>query len=125
MLAPGPAGTTMIGESNIEAAARRGLAKQRQRDQAMKFSNDIASNDTKADISDATTPAYKSPMEDKSQKSLRNLNDQSKRNGQALSQAEGKGSSSSKPSEGSSQVSIPPKNGLRSKWQRIRRRVHA
>ncbi|KAJ5667902.1 uncharacterized protein N7477_006472 [Penicillium maclennaniae] len=111
MLAPGPAGTTMLGESNIEAAARRGLAKQ----------HDIASNDTKADNSDATIPAYKSSMGDKSQKTPHSLNDQSKRNGQALSQAEAKGSSSSKPS----QVPISPKSELRGKWQRIRRRLHA
>ncbi|KAJ5377939.1 uncharacterized protein N7496_005348 [Penicillium cataractarum] len=32
MLAPGPAGTSMIGESNIQAAARRGLEKQRRRE---------------------------------------------------------------------------------------------
>lgn len=41
MLAPGPAGTIIIGESNMEAAARHGLAKQRQRDKAMKFSNEF------------------------------------------------------------------------------------
>ncbi|KAJ6115168.1 hypothetical protein N7486_000946 [Penicillium sp. IBT 16267x] len=32
MLAPGPAGTSMIGESNIDAAARRGYAR-KQREQ--------------------------------------------------------------------------------------------
>jgi hypothetical protein len=35
LLAPDPAGTSMIGESTIEAAARRGLAKRRLREEEL------------------------------------------------------------------------------------------
>jgi hypothetical protein len=35
MLTPGPSGTSMIGESTIEAAASRGLAKQRLREEEL------------------------------------------------------------------------------------------
>lgn len=41
MLALGPAGTSMIGERSIEAAARRGLEKQRRRERELKFANEI------------------------------------------------------------------------------------
>jgi hypothetical protein len=80
MLAPGPAGTTMIGESNIEAAARRGLAKRRRREKEMKFANEIPAKNTDADNPEATLPAHKSSIEDKSQEHPPSLSDRSKKN---------------------------------------------
>ncbi|KAJ5296533.1 cytochrome P450 [Penicillium atrosanguineum] len=125
MLAPGPAGTTMIGESNIEAAARRGLEKQRQHDNAMKFSNKIPSTDTNANTSNKTLPTYKSSTEDESQEQPQSLKDQRKRNGQAPSQPESKDPSKLDSIEGSSQEPAQSQSGLRSKWQRVCRRFHA
>lgn len=125
MLAPGPAGTSMIGESNIEAAARRGLAKQRQRDQEMKFANEIPSKDVYADT-EATLPAYKSPKEDKSQPQLQpqlyDANDRYKSIIQTPSKPQPEDSLNMNSGEDSSERPVR-ENGLRGKWERMRRRL--
>lgn len=125
MLAPGPAGTTMIGESNIEAAARRGLAKQRRREKEMEFANEIPAKNTDADNPEAPLPAHKSSIEDKSQEHPPSLSDRSKKNYQAPSKSEIKVLSNANPSGDSSQGPVQPKSELRGKWRRFRRRLHA
>lgn len=124
MLAPGPAGTSMIGESNIEAAARRGLAKRRQREQEMKFANEIPPKDFYADTTEATSPAYKSSTEDKSQPQPRphDVNDRRKSTIQAPSTPQTVDSLNMNSGEDSSERPVR-ENGLRGKWERMRRRL--
>lgn len=57
MLAPGPAGTSMIGESNIQAAARRGLEKQRRRERKLQTGRQTGDTSEEGVHSEATTLA--------------------------------------------------------------------
>ncbi|KAJ5999243.1 hypothetical protein N7451_007053 [Penicillium sp. IBT 35674x] len=65
MLAPGPAGTSMIGESNIDAAARRGYArKQReQREAQAKLESDANPKGKDSDTQSEKTLTAQSNME--------------------------------------------------------------
>jgi hypothetical protein len=115
----------MIGESTIEAAARRGLAKQRQREKEMKFANEIPTEDTDANNPEATLPAHKSFMEDKLPEHPPISSDRSKEDYQAPSKSEIKVSSNANPGEDSSQGPVQPTSELREKWRRLRKRLHA
>lgn len=66
MLAPGPAGTSMIGESNIDAAARRGYArKQReQREAQAKLESNANPKEKDSDTQSEKTITVHSNMED-------------------------------------------------------------
>lgn len=69
MLAPGPAGTSMIGESNIDAAARRGYArKQReqreQREAQAKLESNANPKEKDSDTQSEKTLMAQSNMED-------------------------------------------------------------
>ncbi|KAJ5910305.1 hypothetical protein N7504_004948 [Penicillium tannophilum] len=66
MLAPGPAGTSMIGESNIDAAARRGYArKQReQREAQAKLESKANTKGKDSDTQSEKTLTTQSNMED-------------------------------------------------------------
>ncbi|KAJ5798252.1 uncharacterized protein N7503_007548 [Penicillium pulvis] len=65
MLAPGPAGTSMIGESNIDAAARRGYArKQREREAQAKLDSNVNPTEKDSDTQSEKTLAAQSNMED-------------------------------------------------------------
>ncbi|KAJ5548603.1 hypothetical protein N7513_005837 [Penicillium frequentans] len=66
MLAPGPAGTSMIGESNIDAAARRGYArKQReQREAQAKLESNANPKEKDSDTKSEITLTAQSNVED-------------------------------------------------------------
>ncbi|KAJ5594583.1 uncharacterized protein N7459_000791 [Penicillium hispanicum] len=68
MLAPGPAGTSMIGERTIEGAARRGLERQRhEREQQTLALENKLSNENRMDCdtrSEKTLTAQKSSTTD-------------------------------------------------------------
>lgn len=66
MLAPGPAGTSMIGESNIDAAARRGYArKQReQREAQAKLESNANPKEKDSDTQSEKTLTAQSNMGD-------------------------------------------------------------
>lgn len=118
MLAPGPAGTSMIGESTIEAAARRGMAKRRQREQEMKFANEIPPKEAN-DTTEAT--------EDKSQTQPQMSTPRTKSTIQAPSKSQTEESFNAISSEHSSELPVGENrhhgNGLREKWERLRRRL--
>jgi len=99
----------MIGESTIEAAARRGMAKRRQREQEMKFANEIPSKEDKSQ----TQPQMSTPR--------------SKSTIQAPSKSQTEESFNAISSEHSSELPVGENgrhgNGLREKWERLRKRL--
>ncbi|KAJ5652559.1 hypothetical protein N7507_009985 [Penicillium longicatenatum] len=98
MLAPGPAGTSMIGESNIDAAARRGYArKQReQREAAAKLEAIGNPKEKDSDAQSEKTLTVQSNVED------------DKRNDDTFSMA-------------STQVgSTKRESGIRGTWDRVK-----
>ncbi|KAJ5151759.1 hypothetical protein N7492_010054 [Penicillium capsulatum] len=104
MLAPGPAGTTMIGESNIDAAARRGRERMRREQEAKEAElagekgEKVKTKDSDAQ-SEKTLTAQTSTAKDSDQKSETTLAP-STRSGQ----------------EGRS------RDGIRGRWERIQRK---
>lgn len=102
MLAPGPAGTSMIGESNIDAAARRGYArKQREQREAqakLEYNANPKEKDSDA-LSEKTLTA---------QSNVENDKEKDEKNEDTLSLA-------------STQVgSAQRESGIRGTWERVR-----
>lgn len=98
MLAPGPAGTSMIGESNIDAAARRGYARKKQREAEANLEANANTNpkDKDSDTQSEKTLTAQSNLENE------------KKNEDTLSLA-------------STQVeSTKRESGIRGTWERVR-----
>ncbi|KAK5807412.1 hypothetical protein VI817_001670 [Penicillium citrinum] len=67
MLAPGPAGTSMLGERNIDAAARRGLERQYREQSLREGSAGEDKNDLQYPDYMNSDPSYSDPSRDKSE----------------------------------------------------------
>lgn len=67
MLAPGPAGTSMLGERSIDAAARRGLERQNREKNLQQENADEDQDDLQFPMDMNSDPSYSDPNRDKSE----------------------------------------------------------
>jgi hypothetical protein len=124
MLAPGPAGTSMIGERSIEAAARRGLEKRRRRKQELKLANEDPSKDRDT-MSKTTLMALPSSTSTSNETPAENADGALSR-GTVRAPYESQKTQSFSPSSRDTPINRDQtqkrESGIRGKWERIQRR---